>query len=496
MPRTSRSSSGTDLKRKTTHALGWSFAGIFGPQVVQFGFSILLARLLAPADYGLIAMLTIFLAVAQSMVDSGFGSALIQKQDATATDESSVFYLNLVFACATYALLWFGAPFIAAFYEEPILTPLSRLMGVNFIINAFGLVPISILQKRLDFKTLAQRTLVAVVASGPVAVFLALQGYGVWSLAVQTIVSTALQTAALWYWSGWRPAPRFSRKALAGMFAYGSKLFFSGILGSIFDNLYPLLIGRLFTKTDLGFYAQARTYQRLPMMSITGVISQVSFPAFSSIQHDRPRLKAGYRKAIGLACYLVFPIMLGLIAIADPLFHVLLTDKWAPSVPYFRILCLVGMLFPLHSLNLNALKAVGRSDLFFRLEVAKKILTVAAVLITYRYGILAMVWGQVVNSYLSLFLNTYYTARFIDYPLTEQGRDILPYLLLSATMAGLVYAVGIPLAAWPVVQLLLQVLVGVGYYLAMSRLLRLSIFQEMTQFAADRRADRKETAGV
>jgi len=460
-------------------------------------------------DSGLIAMLGLFLAVAQSMVDSGFGSALIQKKNTTRIDESSVFFLNLGFACAAYAALWIGAPYIAAFYKEPILTPLSRVMGINFLINAFGLVQISMLQKTLDFKTLAQRTLVAVMFSGPVGVGLAFMGYGVWSLAAQAIVSNAVQTASLWYWSPWRPVARFSRQSLAGLFGFGSNLFFSGLLGTIFNNLYTLLIGKLFTKTDLGFYTRAVTFERLPATTISGVVGQVAFPAFASIQEDRQRLKAGYRKAITFACYLVFPVMFLLIAIAEPLFTVLFTDKWSGSVLYFQVLCLSGMLYPLHSLNLNALKAVGRSDLFLKLEILKKIVIIAAVLITYRFGLLAMVWGMVVNSYITLFMNTYYTMHFIDYPLREQARDIVPYLALAGTMGAVAYAVGIPLSGWPVWQLVVQVLVGAGFYLGMSRLLRLSVLQEMARYAAEygvgrspatedaaENTDTVETAGV
>lgn len=496
MPQVSRHSSGAELKRRATRALGWSFAGIIGPQMLQFGFSVLLARLLVPADFGLIAMLGLFLALAQSMIDSGFGSALIQKQNATRVDESSVFFLNLGFGIIAYGLLWIGAPAIAAFYREPVLIPLSRLMGVSFIINAFGLVQISLLQKSLNFKALAKRSLVAALVSGPVGVILAVKGYGVWSLVAQAIAGNLAQTVLLWFWSDWRPALRFSRKALAGMFGYGSKLFISGILNTVFDNLYPMVIGRLFTKTDLGFYSHALKLQRLPVTTASGVIGQVAFPAFSSIQDDRQRLTSGYRKAIRIACYLVFPLMLGLIAISKPLFIALFTEKWAESVPYFRILCLSGMLYPLHSLNLNALKAVGRSDLFLRLEVLKKGLTIIVVLVTYPYGLTAMVWGQVANSFVALFVNTYYTTHFIEYPLREQARDILPYLTLSIAMGVVVHGVGLLISGWPVWQLLVQVPVGFGFYLVTSYLFRVSVLSEMTEHLTEYRASRHEKAGV
>lgn len=486
----------TDLKRRTTRALAWSFGGTLGTQGVQFIFSILLARLLTPAEFGLIAMLSLFMALAQSMIDSGFGSALIQKKDATRVDESSVFYLNLCVAGGAYMLLWFGAPFIAAFYREPILIPLSRVLGLNFIINSFGLVQMSVLRKRLDMRTLAQRTFVGTLASGPVGVVLALRGYGVWSLAAQGITANLVRTALLWVWSDWRPVARFSGRSLASLYSYGSKLFLSGIISTTFDNLYPMLIGRLFSKSDLGFYTRAISLERLPSQTITGVISQVAFPAFSSIQDDKRRLKVGYRRAMGFACFLVFPIMLGLTATAEPLFLVLFTKKWAASIPYFRVLCLAGMLYPLHALNLNALKAVGSSDLFLRLEVIKKVNTVVAILITYRYGIGAMVWGQAATSYIALFLNTYYTGRFIDYPLREQAQDVIPYFLLSAAMGGVVFALSVLIVVAPIYQLAVQIPVGIGLYVLAARLMELPAYMDVAQIASARLNFRKKAVAA
>lgn len=476
----------TEFKRQTIHALKWSFIGTFAMQAVQFLISIILARLLMPAQFGLIAMLSLFMALASSMLDCGFGSALIQKMDVSRRDLSTVFYFNIAMAGVMFGMMWVAAPPIARFFAEPSLVGLTRFLGMNLIVNAFGLVQGVLLAKNLDFKTQSLVAVIATLISGALGVTLAWRGFGVWSLAAQSVAANALRVILYWCFNPWRPMLTFSMASLRSMFPYGSRLLASGMLNTIFENAYPVLIGKLYSKTDVGFYSRAMTTQRMPSGVLTGILSQVAFPAFASIQNDRPRLKAAYRKTIVFACFLAFPLMLGLAAVARPLFLLVFTDKWAPSIGYFQVLCLSGMLLPLQALNLNVLMAIGRSDIFFRLEVFKKLVMVGAILATCRLGIMAMVWGQVVSSFLCLGINTLYSGIMIGYPLREQMRDVMPSFLLAGAMAAAVGCLGLGVRDNLWVALPTQVLLGILIYAAGSAVLGLGPYAELKKMASGR----------
>lgn len=480
------------MRKKTIAALKWSFAGTVGTQAIQFIISIVLARLLVPSEFGLIAMLSLFLALAASMLDSGFGSALIQKQSISRQDESSVFYFNIAVSLLMFGSLWAAAPPIARFFGEPALTPLCRFLGLNLVINSFGLVQGVLLIKRLDFKTQSQVAMAACVISGLLGVTMAWQGCGVWSLAAQALAYNVVRVLLYWLLNPWRPAAVFSLASLKSMFPFGSRLLFSGLLNTVFENSYQLVIGKLYSKNDLGFYTRGLSTQRLPVSLITTILSQVAFPAFSSIQDDRPRLKSAYRKTIVFAGFLTFPVMLGLLAVARPLFLLLFGAKWAPSIGYFEILCLAGMLLPLHALNLNVLMAIGRSDIFFRLEIIKKVVVGVALLSTLRLGIQAMVWGQVASSILCLAVNTYYSGILIAYPLREQLRDVLPGFLLSGVMAAAVYGLSIGVGGSLMFKIPLLILAGALIYITGSAAMRLAPFFELKALAGGRLAYLKQ----
>jgi O-antigen/teichoic acid export membrane protein len=476
------------LHEKTVHALSWSFVETVARMGVQFAIGVIMARLLAPEQFGLIAMLTIFTAVSQSFLDSGFGSAIIQKRDVSQTDFCSVFYFNLAMGLAVVGLLFLAAPWIAAFYRQPALTSLLRVLSLTIVINSFGLVQNAIITKSIDFKTSTKVSMIAGIMSGVIGISMALAGYGVWSLVVQQVASAFFRTASLWVCSSWRPILVFSLTALKGLFSFGSRMLVSSVLNQFFENVYPLVIGRLFSAADLGYFSRAKSLNDLPSQTLSSMVGRVTFPVFSTIQDNPARLKRGLRKALTTLVMVNFPVMIGLAVVAYPLVQVLLTAKWLPSVGYLQLLCVAGLLYPLHLLNLNVLQAMGHSDLFLRLEIVKKIMIVLNIAVTWRWGISALVYGMVINSLLAYYLNSYYTGRLIDYSLREQVKDLLPYLAVSVLAGGAAYAAGLLNSgnAWS--ALLVQVSCGVLSYVCLSRLFRLRAFMESWQALAARMA--------
>ena len=466
------------LKNKTLHALFWSFLERFGQQGIQFVISVILARLLLPEEFGLIAMLAIFMAIAQLFVDSGFGQALIQKQDATYVDECSIFYFNIFIGFFAAGLLCLTAPLIARFYNQPLLVPLTRVLSLNMIINGFGSIQTVLLTKHIDFKTQLKVNVIATVISGTIGVTMAINGFGVWSLVAQSLSSNFFRTVLLWFFDSWRPSLTFSFTSLQGMLAFGSRLFASSLLDAVFQNIYLVVIGKLFSPVYLGFYSRAKRLQQLPVTSLYSIVGRVAFPVFASVQDDKPRLKRGARKAITMLAMINFPIMVGLAVTAKPLVLLLLTEKWLPCVPYLQLLCAVGMLYPLHAINLNVLIAQKRSDLFFRNEVLKRILVVIAIITTYRWGIIAMIYGQIVTSILAYGINGYYTGKLIKYYSTEQIFDFAPYLAISAVMGVGIYFVQLIPFANICTLLLSQIIIGIIIYCTLCFCLRLSAFME------------------
>ena len=471
----------SDLKNKTIKATFWSFIDAVGSRLVQFAIGIILARLLLPEQFGLIGMLTIFLAVSQTFLDSGFGAALIQRPMITEIDISSTFYFNILVGVIAAGCLCVISPWVAGFYNQPILTPLLKIMSLMLVINAFGLVQSVLLTRAIDFKTQTKVTIIASVLSGAIGIIMAYRGYGVWSLVVQQLAGASFRVILLWIFNKWRPAWLFSLQSLREMFGFGSKLLASGLLNTIFDNIYLIVIGKLFSPADLGYFTRANSMQQLPSSTISGMIGRVTFPVFSSIQHDRERVKRGMKKALAVLVLVNFPVMIGLAVVARPLVQVLLTEKWLPCVPYLQLLCLVGLMFPLHLINLNVLQAMGRSDLFLRLEIIKKVLIVINIAITWRWGILAMIGGQVVTSLFSYYLNAYYNKVLLNYSIWEQIRDVYPYLINAGLMGGVIHVI-IYLPCTSLLWLLIcQLTAGIFVYMLLCWLFHCSAYLEMYQ---------------
>ncbi len=453
---------------------------------MRFVTGIVLARVLFPEQFGLIGMLMIFMAVAQSFLDSGFGAALIQKRDVTQLDICSVFYFNIFVGLTATGLLYLVAPWIAAFYNQPILTPLTRALSLCIMINSYGLIQTVIFTKQLNFKIQTKVGLIAGTLSGIIGIAVAAGGFGVWSLVVQQVSSALFRTICLWFFSSWRPAMIFSFGVIRKMFGFGSRLLFSDLLNRIFDNIYLVVIGKLFSATDLGFFTRADTIQRLPSNTLGVLVGRVTFPVFSSIQDDPTRLKRGVKKALAVLALVSFPMMIGLAAVARPLVLVILTEKWAPCIPYLQLFCVVGLLYPLHVINLNVLTALGRSDLFLRLEIIKKALIIINIAVTWRWGISAMIYGMIVMSIISYYLNSYYTGILIGYSIWEQIRDTFSYLILAILMGIVLYAAGLLPFRNQWIMLLVQITIGIVIYVCMCRLLRLTAFMELWQMVWSR----------
>jgi len=469
------------LKHKTIHALSWSFLEVAGVQGVRFVIGVVLARLLFPEQFGLIGMLMVFFAVTQTLLDSGFGAALIQKREATQTDICSIFYFNIVVGFAAAGLLCLVAPWIAAFYKQPGLTPLTRALSLTIVISSFGMIQGTILTKQINFKTQTKVSLISSVLSGIIGITMAATGFEVWSLVVQQVSSSFFRTAFLWVFSPWRPALVFSFQSLRDMFGFGSRMLFSFLLNQIFDNIYIVVIGKMFSVIDLGFFIRAKTLQALPPQMLSDVVGRVTFPVFSSVQDDPARLKRGLKKALAILALVNFPIMIGLLVTARPLVLVMLTQKWAGCIPYLQLLCIVSLLFPLHAINLNVLQALGRSDLFLRLEIIKKVLIVIAIAITWRWGISAMIFGMIALSIISYYLNTYYSGILISYPIREQVSDLSSYLIMAILMGIAVHAAGMLPCPNLWSMLLVQITVGVVTYVCLCRVFRLTSFMEIWQ---------------
>lgn len=468
-----------NLKNKTINNVIWSAYERIGNQLITFIISVILARQLSPKVFGLIAMLQIFLAIGQQFVDSGFGSALIQRKDITKEHSSSVFYFNILLGIIIVVTLWFSAPLIADFFKQKNLILITRVLSLKFIVLPFGLVQMNLLMKELEFKTITKVNILSASLSGVIGIILAFLGYGVWSLVFKMISRDFFASMLLWIFYSWRPTKRFSLKAINELFVFGSRMFLSGLLNVIFTNIYEIVIGRFFSPSILGYYTRAKTLQDLPTKNISIIVSRVTFSSFSKIQNDYIRLKRGIKKVINYIMYINVPMMIGLAIVARPLVILLLTEKWLPIVPVLQVLCLTGILYPLHVMNLNLLKSIGRSDLFFRLGLLKRSITIISIIIAYRWGIMSLVWSQLIVSVICYFLNSYFTGKFINYSSIDQIRDVFPYFLQGALMGIIVYSIGFIEFSNNFVLLLVQVMTGMIVYFIFSYIFRLSVFFEL-----------------
>jgi teichuronic acid exporter len=448
------------LKNRTISGLMWSFTDNSITLGISFIVGIILARLLSPREFGLIGMLTIFIEVSQSFINSGFSQALIRKKDPSQADYSTVFYFNMIIGIGIFLILFFCAGLISRFFKEPQLKSLVQVLGFSLIINAFTIIQQTILTRRIDFKLQTKISIISSVLSGIVAIGMAFAGYGVWSLVIKTIVMYTMSSIFLWLWNGWKPTLVFSIQSFKELFSFGSNLLVSGLIDTIYRNVYYLIIGKYFSAQDLGYYTRADQFKMLPSSNLSTVIGRVSYPVLSSIKEDIPKLKEAYKKLIRSTMLICFVLMLGMAAIAKPMILTLIGEKWEPCVIYLQMLCIVGMFYPLHALNLNMLQVEGRSDLFLRLEIIKKVMAIPIIAIGVIWGIKAMILGMIFNTFIAYYLNSYWSGRFIGYSFLEQIKDIFPSFLLASIMSAIVFVEGIFVILPPYTLLAIQLITG------------------------------------
>lgn len=437
-----------------------------------------MARILSPQDYGTIAMLAIFVAISQSFIDSGFSNALIRKVDRTEKDYATVFYFNIVVGILFYFILFFASPFIADFYNTPILKPLTKVIALNLFFNSMCVVQQARLTIQLNFKTQAVVSLISVMISGVVGLWMAYSGFGVWALAAQSVLQSILRMILFWILAKWHPIEKFSKESFQEMFNYGSKLLASGLLDTIYKNVYTIIIGKVFSSALLGYYSRAEQFAQFPSSNLTGILQRVTFPIMSAIQNEENRLRNNYRKFLKLSAFIIFPLMIGLAAVADPFIRLILTDKWAGIIPLLQVISIAYMWYPIHAINLNLLQVKGRSDLFLKLEILKKANTTIMLLLTVPLGVMAICVGMIINSLVALIINTYYTGKLIDVGFFKQMLDLLPILLNCATMYVVINLITCYLSN-DILKLVIGILSGVVWYISVAYIFRSSNLKEL-----------------
>lgn len=466
------------LKNKTVKGIVWSSVERFSVQGIQFLVMIVMARLLTPKDYGLVGMVAIFIAVAQSLVDSGFSQALIRKQNRTETDNSTVFYFNIVVGILLYLVLFAIAPLVADFYDSPELTALMRVICLSVVFNSFVVVQRALLTVNIDFKTQAKASLTAAVVSGVIGIGMAYSGFSYWSIVAQQLVNLGLNTLLLWIFTRWRPRWIYSWGSFRELFTFGSKLMVSGLLDVVYRNMYLLVIGKVFTASSLGYYTRANQFAEFPSSNLTGIMQRVTYPVLCQIQDDDERLAQIYRRFLRLSAFLIFPLLVGLSAVAEPFVLLLLKEQWLFAATLLQIICFAMMWYPIHAINLNLLQVKGRSDLFLRLEIIKKAIAVLILCVTIPMGLIAMCVGQILSSLIALIINTNYTGKLIQVGFLRQMRDLLPTLLLSLSMWGVVYGITSCLSG-TIPQLIVGIVAGMVYYIALSALFHFPELKEL-----------------
>jgi len=446
-----------------------------GTQGVQFIVQIMLARLLLPKDYGLIALVMVFIALANVFVQSGFNTALIQKKEADEIDFSSVFYLSLLVAGLLYLILYFVSPFIAEFYKTPQLITILRVLSITLFFGAFNSIQNAFISRNMLFKKLFFSSLGAILISGTIGIVAAFAGWGVWALVFQQLTNQLSILLILWFTVKWRPRLLFSLRRVSVLFSFGWKLLVSSLLETAYRELRTLIIGVIFSPAMLGFYNRGRQFPQFIVSNIDGSIQSVMLPALSSYQEYPIRIKKMVRRSIVTSSFILFPLMVGLAVVSEPLVLILLTEKWLPCVPFLQIFCASYALMPIHTANLQAINALGRSDIFLKLEIIKKITGLAILVISIQFGIYAIAWGVLISGIISTFINAYPNNKLINYKYTEQLKDIVPSLLISLAMGILIYSSNfLTIPAWQ--TLIFQILIGVIAYIGLAMVFKLECF--------------------
>lgn len=472
-----------NLKSKAISAMFYSFGGFIINSGMQFAITIILARLLLPKDYGLLGMITIFISISQIFIDSGMTAALIREKNPTEDDFSTVFYYNLGLAIFLYLILFVSADAISKFFNEPQLISMLRVVGINLIIGSFGLIQRAILVRKLDFKSQTKIEILAGLIAGIGAILMAFLGFGVWSLVVQVLFKQLIISVLFSLNNKWKPLLVFNFSSLKRLFSFGWKMLVSGLLATLFNNMYNIMIGRVYSSTQLGYYTKSIQVRDLAAQSITTSIEKVSYPLLSQLQEDKNTFKNSFMKIIKLSSFLTFPLMIGLTVAANPIIQLVFGEKWIPMAPYFQILCLAGMTFPHRAINLNILKVVGRSDLFLRLDILKIVVALLSIgfVVAMNLGIYGLLWSSFFLAQLAFFVNSMFSKRYISYSTKNQLVDMTPSLIASILMGISMYLIAKFLPFNEIANLLFQILVGFSSYIFICKLLRIKELETMIQ---------------
>ncbi len=425
------------LKSRTIRSLIWSGMESISVSALNLLFGIILARILLPQDFGIVAILQTFIFLSQTLVDSGMSNALIRQIKRTFEDCSTVFWFNIAISIGLYAILFGSAPLIADFFNIPILEPTTKVLSLTLIINSASIVHQTLLTANLDFRSQTQISLISIILSSITGVILAYNGCGVWAIVIQQLLNSIIRTTAFWYYSKWQPKLTFSRKSFSSLFSFGSKLLLSGIIDTIYTNIHSLIIGKIFDLKNLGLYSKAYHLSRFIPTTLTAIVQRVSYPVMSEIQDKNDQLNDNFSRMIKMAGFITFPIAFIFAATSDSIINVLLTEKWIGIVPYIHILTFYFIWYPINSLNLNLLQVKGRSDLFLKLEIIKVVIGLLILAITASFSIRVICWGLVSHSTISLIINMYYTEKFINFGFKLQLKAFMPSLI-NAIIAGLV----------------------------------------------------------
>ncbi|MDH4186590.1 MAG: lipopolysaccharide biosynthesis protein [Nitrospira sp.] len=476
----------TTLVHKTASAAKWSALDVFMRQGVQFVVTVILARILTPEEFGVVALLSLFVGVAAVFIDGGLSSALVQRQNTTQTDESTVFFFNLGMGAVSGVLICAAAPWIAVFFNQPVLQYLSYAMALSLFVGAFGSIHTALLNKEMNFKIAAKVGAVSSLVGGAVAIYMASQGYGVWSLVGHTVVSGIGTVLSLWMWHPWRPGWSFSVASLRSLFRFGGYEMASTLLDVFETNLHSILIGKMYSVRDVGLFTRARNTQLIPVTVMMSIVQRVAYSAFSLVAEDKARLVRGLRQAQAVAMFINMPLMVGVIVLAEPLVLTLFGDQWLPCVPMLQVLGLGGILWPLHILNLNILRAQGHSGLRFRVEVIKKAVAISLTVAASYYGIMAIAWAQVAISVCSYFVNTHYTNILLNYSGLSQLRDLAMNFAAVIPMVAAMYLMTDIMQALPIIELVVVGTMGCGIYLLTCRLLCAELLSQSLMLAGVR----------
>lgn len=472
----------SSLKDRTVSGVGWSAAEAFLGQGVTFIVGIILARLLSPAEYGLIGIVTIFTVILTGIVDSGFSNALIRKQNVTPEDYNTMFLTNLVFSIVLFGLLYICAPAIASFFGRPELISLTRVMGSILIIQALSQVQNTILTKKIDFKTKTKASVISAVASGIIGIGMALTGFGVWALVGQLLSRQLLYTLFLWFYVHWWPSLRFSGNSFRYMWGFGWKLMFSTLLGNIWNQLYQVVVGKYYSAATLGQYSRAKDYANIFSQNLTLIVQRVTYPVLSEVQDDKDRMVAALRKVIKVTMFVTAVLMISLGAVAEPLMYCLVGPKWHEAATYMPLICISMSLFPLHAINLNMLQVQGRTDIYLNIEIIKKVIAFGPILLGIFVNIYWMLIGTIITGIISFFLNSYYTGKRLGYSSWMQLRDIAPSYVVSLIIALSVFFIKyLPISNWIILPV--QIVLGTIVFFVVSENSRLEEYLEVKGMA-------------